>query len=139
MAFDRPRGQLGITFEPEPLAGLKVQFRPPTVAAFAAVVDLGDYSPVETITVEAVIALRPVCEQFASLLLSWNYEQGGVPVPVSEFLSLDAMFVMRVAKTWARVTFGLPQIPAAEQDDDDEDEPAFTEADLPMVPLEAVS
>lgn len=112
MSFDRPRGLLGIDFEPEPLAGLEVWYRPPTVAAFAAVIGLGDYTPVDSVTVDNVVALRPVCEAFASLLVSWNYEQRGVPVPVSDYLTLDALTVLRIGMTWARVSTGLPQVVA---------------------------
>lgn len=109
MAFDRPRGLLGIDFEPEPLRGLEVWYRPPTVEAFAVVVEVGDYSPVESVTADNVIALRPLCQAFAGLLVSWNYEQRGVPVPVADYLALDALTTMRVAMTWARVSVGLPQ------------------------------
>lgn len=139
MAFDRPRGLLGIDFEPEPLAGLEVWYRPPTVAAFAAVIALGDYSPIDAVTIDAIRMMGPVSEQFAGLLVSWNYEQRGVPVPVTDFLSLDALFVLRVVKTWARVTVGLPQIAADVVELPDAiDEDAFDPGSIPIETLTAV-
>lgn len=140
-AYDYDAGIQFIAFEAEDLAGLVIRFRPATVDALAEIVRLTDFSPDVSMTPDELIQWQPLCAIFADLIIEWNVQQGGhlVPATAESFRRMAARWQLRVAKTWARVMVGLPEMNEPATDEIADDEPAFTEADLPMVPLEAVS
>lgn len=134
MGYDRRALAAPVWMRFEEFDGLAVRYRLPTVDAVQAVIDLDDFTPVTQLTPDEVARCLPLCHQFAALLVDWTLEENGQPVPASaaEFLGLDALFQMKVAMTWARVTGGMPQtVPAAVE----ESEPEFDESELPMETL----
>jgi hypothetical protein len=136
VGYDRraAAGLQRLTFEADELGGFDVLLRPSTVEALALIVELDDIDPVQQVTTAALLSLRPLCREFASLIVAWNLEENGDPVPVSAeaFLALDAPFVLRATKVWVRATLGLPQTLTAAAD---EDEDEFDESVLPMEPV----
>lgn len=139
MGYDRraAAGSARLQFEDETLGGFSVFLRPGTVDALSLLTSLGSYADVAVLTVENIRALTPLARQFATLIVDWNLEEGGVPVPVSVdyFLSLDALFVLKVTMAFARVSMGMPQLNRAPVEAPVADEDAVV-ASLPMTDVD---
>lgn len=136
VGYDRraAAGRFNFAFEAEELGGFTVVIRPATVEALALVSALPSYAPVTRITADLLVGLRPLCREFAGLIVAWNLETNDEPVPVTPeaFLALDALFVLRVVMTWARVMVGLPQTLTVDEPVEDE---AFDESEIRMEEL----
>lgn len=91
------RKLLKLTFEAEELAGLEVEVRRPTVDQVLAASDRGD-----ELGGDEKGGLRAQAELFCELLVSWNLENDGVPVPhtAGDLLAQDQVVTLEIINAW---------------------------------------
>lgn len=136
MGYDRraAAGLQYLAFEGEEFGGFEVWLRQGTVDALSLLTSLGGFASVTGLTMQNITALTPLAREIAGLIVRWNLEENGQPVPVSAayFLGLDALFVLQVTMVYARLAVGLPQSDAAPVEDELPDA-ELALASLPML------
>ena len=119
-----------LRFEDSDLAGLEVVTRMPTVAQVMAISDAKDALGEDAAPLEY---LRPVAEGLISVLVDWNLENDGEPVPhtADALLAQDYDVCQGIIHAWEENTFKV-SVPLDEGSSSGEPSP---EASIPMVAL----
>lgn len=138
MGFERQKVPLlRMEFDDGPLGGLVIVFRAAPMSAiraadqaFDAYRDAPDFGP------RLMSAMYPLASELAPLVVAWNLEEGGAPVPVQSLMDQPAAFVSQIAERWMLDLFAIPHsAPAPAPAVDDK---AEIEGELPMESLPEV-
>jgi hypothetical protein len=119
VGFDLSRRRIRLVFDDPAFAGLEVRVRSAGVDELAAAYAVAR----DTATPADAIALA---DTFAGVLIDWNVEQDGKPVPPTRegVGCLDYGDLLRIFAAWLNAAQGLIPTPAAD--------PMVDETDLPM-------
>lgn len=113
MGFEPPRKTYRLEFETPELAGLEVTARSMAVGPLLELVGLADDVSDGN---AAPGVVEKLLAQFAGVLVSWNVEHDGQPVPadVEGLKAQDLPFILAVIMAWVKVLGSVgPPLPAA--------------------------